>query len=201
MDQHWPESLLLKPRRTVKLRIPWLQAIASVLLVLVLSTPAVPLILLVENKVARRPVLINLFGTPGTAVPALASALELSNLTLQIVRQDAFLLPVVLTPEEVYSEDSNIQDKNATIGTALSVKVDDSMMSGLGIAPVPEAAGWECLLPVDLNWKGVLQLAASNAFDRRGQNHRKLAVKVPSSFHYRRHFQNTNGVNFRRIWD
>jgi hypothetical protein len=199
MDQHRPDPLPLKSRRRIKLRVRWLlQVVVTVLPVLVFSKPAVPLILLVGNKVARRSVALILFGTPRANLPTLAGVLDLSNLSLQIVRQDAMLLPVIFSSE---SEASNVEDTSVTMGRALSLQVKDLIGSALRMPPVPEAASWECRLPVGLNWQGVLQMAASSAFARRGQTHPKPAVKVFSSFPYRRRFQSTKAENFRRIRD
>jgi hypothetical protein len=128
----------------------------------------------------------------------LAGVLDLSNLSLQIVRQDAMLLPVIFSSE---SEASNVEDTSVTMGRALSLEVKDLIGSALRMPPVPEAASWECRLPVGLNWQGVLQMAASSSFSRRGQNHSKLAVKPLSSFNYRGRFQSTQRENFRRIWN
>lgn len=199
MDQHRPDPLPLKSRRRIKLRVRWLlQVVVTVLPVLVFSKPAVPLILLVGNKVARRSVALILFGTPRADLPTLAGVLDLSNLSLQIVRQDAMLLPVIFSSE---SEASNVEDTSVTMGRALSLEVKDLIGSALRMPPVPEAASWECRLPVGLNWQGVLQMAASSSFSRRGQNHSKLAVKPLSSFNYRGRFQSTQRENFRRIWN
>jgi hypothetical protein len=197
MDQHWPDSLPLKSRRAIKLRVRWLlQVIVTVLPVLVFSKPAVPLILLVGNKVARRSVVLNLFGSPRADLPTLAGVPDLSNLSLQMVRQDAMLLPVIFSSE---SEASNVEDTSVTMGRALSLEVKDLIGSALRMPPVPEAASWECRLPVGLNWQGVLQMAASSSFSRRGQNRPKLAVKAFSSFNYRGRFQSTKAENFHRI--
>lgn len=108
------------------------------------------------------------------------------------------LLPVMFSSD---SEDSNVEDMGVTMGRAFSLEVKDLIGSALRMPPVPEAASWECRLPVGLNWQGVLQMAASSAFARRGQTHPKPAVKVFSSFPYRRRFQSTKAENFRRIRD
>src|SRR5689334_20490789 len=142
MDQHRPDPLPLKSRRRIKLRLRWLlQVVVTVLPVLVFSKPAVPLILMVGNKVARSSVALILIGTPRADLPTLAGVLDLSNLSLQIVRQDAMLLPVIFSSE---SEASNVEDTSVTTGRALSLEVKDLIGSALRMPPVPEAASWEC---------------------------------------------------------
>jgi len=73
-------------------------------------------------------VVLNLFGSPRADPLTLAGVPDLSNLSLQIVRQDTMLLPVIFSSE---SEASNVEDTSVTMGRAPSLEVKDLIGSAL----------------------------------------------------------------------